>query len=176
MLSVIIVKKVLLSKVCLLGIGVALSAASFSLYGAALNISQIRSEAFLECIEVKDNRFDLSFIHSVSLTPVIDQYVITMEGEQLSIFQTSEHFTAHGQGLPSSVDEPDAYAFESKDGEFILKLNRAIPDLIVRTDSRFKNRLHTKGVTVNLNKWSDIGLHIVPIKSCQSGMKTVIEK
>jgi hypothetical protein len=169
------VKKALLNKISLLGVGVASFATSFPSFGTALSISQTRSEIFLECIELGDDSFDLTFIHSVSLTPVIDKYVVISKGDQLSIRQTGEHFLAHGQGLPSLVNEPDAYSFETKNGEFILKLNRAIHDLIVRTDSRFQNRLHTADVMVNLNQWSDIGLHIVPIKSCESGMTTVIE-
>lgn len=151
-------------------------ATSFPLFGAALNISQIRSETFLECVELYANSFDLTFIHSVSLTPVIDKYVITKTGGELSILQTEEQFFAHGQGLPSLLNEPDATGFETKDGMFVLKLNRAIPDLIVRTDKRFQNRLHTGDTLVNLNQWSDIGLHIIPIKSCESGMKTVIKQ
>lgn len=169
-------KKVLSNNISLFAVGVALFATSFSLFGAALNISQTRTEKFLECVELVDNRFELTFIHSVSLTPVLDEYIVKKKEEKLSILQLTEHFIAHGQGLPSLVNEPDAYAFESKNGEFILKLNRNIPDLIVRTDSRFRNRLNTGNVTLNLNQWSDIGLHIVPIKSCASGMKTVIEK
>ncbi len=169
-------KKALLSKISLLGMGVAIFAASYPLFGAALNISQTRSEEFLGCVELRDDSFDLTFIHSVSLTPVIDQYIVITKGGKLSILQTAEHFFAHGQGLPSLVNEPDAYAFESNNGEFILKLNREIPDLIVRTDSRFNNRLHTSDITVNLNQWSDIGLHIVPIQACKPDVTAVIKK
>ncbi|MEO9273378.1 DUF1850 domain-containing protein [Marinomonas sp. 5E14-1] len=164
-------KKALLSNIPLFGLGVAVYATSFPSFATALGISQTRTDKFLECVELYDNRFDLTFIHSVSLTPVTDQYVVIKEEGKLSILQTAERFYAHGQGLPSLVNEPDAYTFESNNGEFILKLNRAIPDLIVRTDVRFKNKLHTADVTVNLNKWSDIGLHIVPIVSCESDVK-----
>lgn len=169
-------KKALLNKLFGFVVGIVAFTISSLSFGAALSISQIRSDRFLDCIELPDNHFDLTFIHSVSLTPVIDKYIVVSKDGEFSILQTAEHFFAHGQGLPSLVNEPDAYSFETKNNEFILKLNREIHDLIVRTDSRFKNRLHTADDVVNLNQWSDIGLHIVPIKSCKTGMNTVIEK
>ncbi|MCZ2720116.1 DUF1850 domain-containing protein [Marinomonas sp. 15G1-11] len=168
-------KKALLNKIFSFGMGVVIAVTPFSLFGSALSISQTRSDVFLECVELSDDRFDLSFIHSVSLTPVVDKYSVVTRGNELSILQTAEHFIAHGQGLPSLLNEPDAYDFESKNGEFILKMHREIPNLIVRTDSRFQNRLHTSDITVNLNQWSDIGLHIVPIQACEPDVTTVIK-
>ena len=68
--------------------------------------------------------------------------------------------------------EPDAIAFEHKAGEFILHMERPITDLLVRTDARFKNRLHTDNTTLNLNQWPDTGLRIKPISHCTNTEQT----
>lgn len=134
----------------------------------ALQITDYRAAQSLACVPLMDNQFALSFIHSVSLTPVEDLYQIetTAEGKY-RIIQTAERFIAHGQGLPSMDGEPDAIAFEHHDGEFILHLRRPIPDLLVRTDQRFKNRLHTGTTTIDLNQWPDTGLRIAPQHHCE---------
>lgn len=148
-------------------------AGAFALAGnvsaAGLEISQYRENRILTCVPVVDQRFELSFIHSVSLTPVTDYYRLTgPQKDGLAIEQTAEVFFAHGQGLPSLVNEPDATSFERRNGQFILKMNRDIGQLIVRTDKRFKNRLHTGRTTIDLNQWPDSGLLIAPVSSCQT--------
>ncbi len=155
-------KKALLNRAAkILGV-IAVMLMTFQVHAVALQLQQSRSDMQLTCIELKDSRFELSFIHSVSLTQVFDSYVL--HGEQ--IMQTEERFSAHGQGLPSLVDEPDATAFEHKDGLFILHLERPIKHLIVRTDRRFKNRLYTGKQVLNLNQWPDTGIYIKPIEHC----------
>lgn len=116
------------------------------------------------------NQFALSFIHSVSVTPVIDYYQIN----DLSIIQTGERFEHHGAGLPSNVNEGTGW--EHKNGFFWLALQRPINKLIVRTDKNYHNLLHlnqtptahvNQVITVNLNQWPDGALWIKPIH-CQS--------
>ncbi len=106
-----------------------------------------------------DGAFALSFIHSVSLTPVRDDYVLNADG---TIRQTAEVFVAHGQGLPSGVDDPGALAWQHEDGHFRLILDRPIPRLVVRTNRDYQNRLHAAGETVDLNQWRDQALHLRP--------------
>jgi len=137
------------------------------LSATGLSITEYRVGKPLACIELVDDAFLLSFIHSVSLTPVYDEYKLLQDGGRYQILQTKERFFAHGQGLPSLVNEPDAIAFEHSDGQFILHLNRVIKNLIVRTDRRFKNQLHSGDRTINLNQWPDTGLGIRPVGHCQ---------
>lgn len=137
------------------------------LSAAALEISLHRAGTLLACLPVADHKFELSFIHSVSKTPVRDFYeLVRTPAQGLTIKQTQETFMAHGQGLPSLVQEPDAITFERRNGQFVLTMERDIPQLIVRTDQRFKNRLHTGTTTMNLNQWPDSGLAIVPVPNC----------
>lgn len=161
-------KKASLNKVAFLLSATITTVVALNAYGSALNIEKYRSGERLECVNMEGDRFVLSFIHSVSLTPVSDSFHLEkLPGGAFQIMQTEERFIAHGQGLPSMSTEPDVTKFEEKDGEFILHLHRKINDLIVRVDHRFKNRLHVGSQVIDLNKWPDfMGLRIRPVKSC----------
>jgi len=113
----------------------------------------------------KETQFALSFIHSVTVTPVRDNYIVTPEG----ICQTSEVFESHCAGLPYSDKEPDATKWEQLDGKFILHMERKIPKLVVRTDKNYKNRLHLPDQIINLNQWKDqaLLLEIIPADTHQ---------
>jgi hypothetical protein len=104
--------------------------------------------------------FSLSFIHSVSQTPVRDDY----QTLDYQIIQTAETFQAHGAGLPSGADETGVTGWELHDGHFIIRMQRPIPRLIVRTDRNYCNRLHIDGKEIDLNAWEDqaLELAIVP--------------
>ena len=144
-------------------------AAAFNAQGTSLSIANYRSGQQLACVKLKAGEFALSFIHSVSLTRVEDVYQIQQQANgNYLISQTEERFVAHGHGLPSMETEPDVLDFEHRDGRFILHLDRAINNLIVRLDRRFNNRLDTGQRLINLNQWpDDIGLHIQPTASCE---------
>ncbi len=103
--------------------------------------------------------FSLSFIHSVSLTPVRDDYQLT-GGE---IIQTAEIFTTHGAGLPSGFADEGVTGWEQADGRFIIRLHRPIRQMVVRTDGNYRNRLHLGHREVNLNLWPDQALELTPI-------------
>jgi hypothetical protein len=107
----------------------------------------------------EDGSFSLSFIHSVSQTPVRDHY----RAVDWRIIQTAETFQAHGAGLPSGVDEPGATAWEHRDGRFVIHMERQIPRLVVRTDRNYRNRLHIGGLEVNLNGWDDQALELAVV-------------
>ncbi|MCP4118649.1 MAG: DUF1850 domain-containing protein [Desulfobacteraceae bacterium] len=108
------------------------------------------------------NGFSLSFIHSVSVTPVIDRYEVV----ENNIVQTSETFMAHGAGLPSSVDEPGGVSWTQENNEFCLHMDRPIEKLVVRTDRNYKNRLLIGDLTVNLNQWEDQAL-LISVSTCR---------
>lgn len=159
-------KRASLNKLALLLAGA--FALAGNLQAADLEISYYREGKLLACIPVADKTFELSFIHSVSHTPVTDYYrVVESSAGGLTINQTAEVFIAHGQGLPSLVNEPDATSFKHRNGQFILEMDRDIGPLIVRTDRRFKNRLHAGNNKINLNQWPDGGLLISPVFNCQ---------
>ena len=128
---------------------------------SCLTISRFPSQVTLGNYRLpEDGGFSLSFIHSVSRTPVRDDY----QAIDWRIIQTAETFQAHGAGLPSGVDEPDATGWEHSDGRFVIRMQRHIPRLVVRTDRNYRNRLHIDGQEINLNDWDDqaFELAIVP--------------
>ncbi len=104
--------------------------------------------------------FSLSFIHSVSQTPVRDDY----QAIDCRVSQIAETFQAHGAGLPSGIDEPGVIGWELHDGRFVVRMQRPISRLIIRTDGAYRNRLHIDGHDINLNDWGNqaLELAIVP--------------
>ena len=107
----------------------------------------------------EDRHFSLTFIHSVSETPVRDDYQI-IAGR---IVQMAETFQAHGAGLPSGLDEPGVTGWELHDGRFVIHMQRPITKLVVRTDRNYRNRLHIDGNEINLNDWQDQALEMTAI-------------
>jgi hypothetical protein len=107
------------------------------------------------CIPL-DGAFSLSFVHSVSLTPVRDDYRIEAD----AIVQVAETFQTHEAGLPSLEQESDALGWEWQQGQFRLHMRRQIPHLVMRTDRNYRNRLHIGCRIVNLNQWDDQALEL----------------
>jgi hypothetical protein len=110
----------------------------------------------------EESRFSLSFIHSVSGTPVRSDYLIA----QGRIIQIAEVFETHEAGLPYLAEEPDASDWERENGRFRLRMERPINHLVMRTDRRYRNRLHIGGRLIDLNRWGDraleLEIHIQP--------------
>jgi len=103
-----------------------------------------------------DQKFSLSFIHSVSKTRVTDVYEIRAG----KIIQTKEIFKAHGAGLPSNTMEPGGISWEKTKDWFIFHMERPIPKLVVRTDKIYENRLILASGVIDLNQWVDQSLLI----------------
>ena len=134
------------------------SGKSANTVGRCLQIRQFPSQSMIGGVDLPDNGvFSLSFIHSVSLTPVRDDYRVADTG----IVQTAEFFQAHGAGLPSGTNEGDITGWEQRDGHFVIRMHRPIPRLVVRTDRNYRNRLHVDGQTIDLNRWEDQALELV---------------
>ena len=127
---------------------------------SCLTISRFPSQVILAHYSLpEDGIFFLSFIHSVSQTPVRDQY----QAVDWQIIQTAETFQAHGAGLPSGTDEPGATDWEHQDGRFVIRMQRSIPRLIVRTDRNYCNRLYIGSREINLNAWEDQALELTVV-------------
>jgi hypothetical protein len=127
-----------------------------------LVIRQHPSQHELQSYPLGDHReFALTFIHSVSKTPVRDEYRIDSD----KIIQTAEIFEAHGAGLPSDTQDAGAISWESRDDRFVLHLQRPIPQLVVRTDRNYHNHLLLADNEINLCHWDDQALEL-SIESC----------
>lgn len=104
--------------------------------------------------------FSLHFLHSVSNTPVEDQYGI-QEGK---IVQRAEIFVAHGAGLPSLMNEVGAQSWSHEKGRFVLKMKRPIDNLIIRVNPDYQNRLTTEKTQLDLTQW---GRRALSIQLCE---------
>jgi len=120
----------------------------------------------LAAVEADGGTFSLSFIHSVSLTPVTDHYRIEAGGDGLRIVQTSEVFRAHGAGLPSIADETDATGWRFGDGVFEILMQRPVDPLVVRVQPDYRNHLAFEGGQIDLTRW---GERAVLIHACGDG-------
>lgn len=136
-----------------------------------LEITNFHSQEQLGWWVLPEPYFALSFIHSVSETPVVDFYRLDKHNNTVTITQTGERFEHHGAGLPSHVSEGTNW--QHRDGYFWLSMQRPIPQLIVRTDKDYKNRLYLgKQIDaiddnlvfhIDLNQWQDGALWIQAI-------------
>ncbi|ASM74811.1 MULTISPECIES: DUF1850 domain-containing protein [Roseobacteraceae] len=103
--------------------------------------------------------FELSFIHSVSHTPVRDLYRV----ENGQIVQTAEIFLAHGAGLPSIANDMDATGWRHENGQFILDMHRLTGPIPLRIQAEFKNTLHIAGTDLPL---ADLGHSAITLAPC----------
>ncbi len=125
--------------------------------GLKLMVSQFPDGKNLILVDLDQEKgFALSFIHSVSKTRVTDIYRV----ENGRIIQTAERFSAHGAGLPSQADEPGGICWEKKGDEFLLTMERPIPQMVIRTDKHYENRLMIGRRVINLNQWEDQALRL----------------
>ncbi len=102
--------------------------------------------------------FELSFIHSVSRTPVRDLYRV----ENGQIVQTAEIFMAHGAGLPSIANDMDATGWRHENGTFILDMHRLTGPIPIRIQAEFKNTLHIAGTDLPLADLGHAALTLAP--------------
>jgi len=107
----------------------------------------------------QDNRFKLSFIHSVSLTPVTDIYL----ARPFEIHQISEEFESHGAGLPSFAGDVGATGWQQRNGKFIIEMNRTFSRIQLRVQREYRNTLHIAEQDIIL---ADYDASLIGIEVC----------
>jgi hypothetical protein len=105
-----------------------------------------------------DGGFSLSFIHSVSQTPVTDIYRI--HGDE--IIQTAEVFQAHGAGLPSFPDDVGVTGWRREGDHFVVEMHRVLGPIHLRVQPAYRNTLHTPDITLPLEKLGAAALILAP--------------
>lgn len=108
-----------------------------------------------------DNAFALSFVHSVSKTPVTDAYQI-IDGK---IVQTAEIFVTHGAGLPSTTDDVGVTGWRHEPGRFIIDMRRPLGPIRLRVQTAYRNTLHIPG-RPDL-ALADLGAPVLTVAPCQ---------
>lgn len=102
--------------------------------------------------------FSLSFLHSVSLTPVVDHYEI----RAAVIHQTAEVFETHGAGLPSFAGDVGETGWRMEDGKFVLEMDRQFQRIQLRIQREYLNSLQINDQNVTLADFdaTSIGLAV----------------
>lgn len=92
--------------------------------------------------------FALTYLHSVTLTPVESRYRLEADGFR----QVAELFAQHGPGLaaePVTGGQP----WRIEDGRFRVGLDRELPRIRLRVDPDYRNRLVTADREIDLTQW-----------------------
>lgn len=89
-----------------------------------------------------EQHFQITFVHSIHLTDVVEKYVITDEG---NIKQYEMIFEQFGIGMPSTIEEGEEMVFE--DGKYhIRNMNNIFESFNIRNGKTVsKHRLSWKG-------------------------------
>ncbi len=105
--------------------------------------------------------FSLSFLHSVSLTPVVDHYEI----RATAIHQTAEVFETHGAGLPSFTGDVGETGWRMEDDKFVLEMDRQFRRIQLRIQREYLNSLQINDQNVTL---ADFGANSIGLGVCES--------
>jgi len=100
--------------------------------------------------------FHVTYVHSVTLTPVDERYVV--DGNR--IVQTEIRFVEHGPGLPTAPDAGGT--FEERDGAFVVRGHREFDRIVMRFDAAQRPVLSTSAATLDLARWGRRAVAIAP--------------
>jgi hypothetical protein len=99
-----------------------------------------------------DPTFTLTYVHSVTRTPVVERYRI----DDATIVQTEIGFEQHGPGLPTQADHGGR--FERRDGRFVVTMERRFDVIVMRVHADQSPRLAAGGRTIDLAAWGSRAL------------------
>lgn len=98
----------------------------------------------------------IRYLHSVTLTPVVEVYRVG-NGELLQI---EIRFSEHGPGLPTQADAGADAAFTRENGQFVVRLARSFHGISARVDPAQQPRLTVGAESIDLAQWGTGSLHI----------------
>jgi hypothetical protein len=85
-----------------------------------------RYGVLLGAIPVPDGRFDLVYVHSFHLTPVVERYKIEVDSEGVPFLHLFElEYESCGVGMPTEQE----LGYRLVDGKFELKMDRAFKSI-----------------------------------------------
>jgi len=115
-------------------------------WSRALRISDERTGRLLWCERMQiGETFVLAYIHSVNRRPVYD--TLRVADDHLVI--VGSRFDAFGAGMPEGSSQ-DGELSVAPDGWLIYRVERPVPDIVVRVGRVAEHTLHIKGVAIPL--------------------------
>jgi hypothetical protein len=122
------------------------------LYGAS-PVPAVRIQAednlILGTLLVPDG-FRVSFIHSINLSPVDEDFRISPEGKIILERMIFDQFST---GMPSGSDD----GFVVKDGRFVTYPDRSMKEIALRVSPLRGHTISYQGETVALTRWAETG-------------------
>ena len=102
-------------------------------------------------VEAARGGFTISYVHSVTRTPVVERYRL----DDAAIVQVSIRFEQHGPGLPTEADAGGRWRRE--DGAYVVSMERRLDSIAMRVHADQQPRLAVDGDPreVNLAQWGD---------------------
>jgi hypothetical protein len=109
-------------------------------------------------LPVADPGFTITYVHSVTRTPVVETYAASPE----RFVQTSIRFEQHGPGLPTEAGAGERW--QRVDGRFVVTMARPVATIRMRVHADQAPILEAAGAIVALTQWGNrpIGLSPTP--------------
>ncbi len=96
-----------------------------------------------------DAAFTMTYLHSVTRTPVTETYRATAEG----MVQTAIRFEQHGPGLPTAPAAGERWT--ARDGGFELVMQRKLESVVIRVHDDQSPQLALDGRRIELARWGN---------------------
>ena len=93
--------------------------------------------------------FSLTYVHSVTRTPVTEIYQVTPDG----LVQTAIRFEQHGPGLPTAPGPGERWV--SRDNGFDVTMRRPLESVVIRVNGDQAPRIAIDGRTFDLAQWGN---------------------
>jgi hypothetical protein len=106
----------------------------------------------LIALPAEDSSFAITYVHSVTRTPVMERYAIS--GSE--IIETEMRFEQHGPGLPTEADAGGT--FSQSDGRFIVTMDRHFPAIVMQVHLDQSPRLVAGTRSLDLAQWGNRAL------------------
>ena len=105
-----------------------------------------------------DAGFAITYVHSVTRTPVSERYRIA--GSE--IVETEIRFEQHGPGLPTEADAGGT--FTRSDGRFVVTMDRHFPSIVMQVHADQSPRLTAGSRSIDLAQWGNraLTLGVIP--------------
>jgi hypothetical protein len=104
-----------------------------------------------------DAFFRVVYLHSVTRTPVEEQY--RLDGD--AIVQTGIAFEQHGPGLPTEPDPGGRWI--QRDGRYVVTMNRRFPRVVMRVHADTQPMLGAAAHTLDLAQWGNRALELAAV-------------
>jgi hypothetical protein len=93
--------------------------------------------------------FTVSYLHSVTRTPVTERYHV----EGTALVQDAIAFSEHGPGLPTAADAEGAFVYA--DGVMVMTMRRPMPSIVMRVHAAQSPRLIVHAHEHDLAAWGN---------------------